>query len=38
MTIASRFASVADMEQILEMGFAEGITEAVNQIEGILAG
>jgi uncharacterized protein YndB with AHSA1/START domain len=38
MTIASRFASVGDMEQILERGFAEGITEAVNQIEGILAG
>ena len=38
MTIASRFASVGDMEQILEMGFAEGITEAVNQIEAILAG
>jgi uncharacterized protein YndB with AHSA1/START domain len=37
MTIASRFASVGDMEQILEMGFAEGITEAVNQIEAILA-
>ena len=38
MTIASRFASVGDLEQILERGFAEGITLAVNQIEAILAG
>ena len=38
MTISTRFASVADMDQILAMGMEEGITEALNQIESVLAG
>jgi uncharacterized protein YndB with AHSA1/START domain len=38
MVISSRFASVADMEQILAMGMEEGMTEALNQIEAVLAG
>ena len=38
MTIVTRFSSVEDMERILAMGMEEGITAAVNQIDGILAG
>jgi len=38
MTIVTRFASVEDMERILAMGMEEGMTAAMNQIEGILAG
>ena len=38
MTIVTRFASVDDMERILAMGMEEGITAAVGQIDGILAG
>ena len=38
MTISTRFASVADMDQILAMGMEEGFTEALNQIEAVLAG
>ena len=38
MTIVSRFASVEDMERIIEMGMEEGFEAAVNQMEGILAG
>ena len=38
MTIVARFASVEDMERILTMGMEEGMTAALNQVEGILAG
>jgi len=38
MSIVTRFSSVEDMERILAMGMEEGITAAVNQIDGILAG
>ena len=38
MTIVTHFASVEDMERILTMGMEEGMTAAVNQMEGILAG
>ena len=38
MTIVTRFASVEDMERIIAMGMEEGITAAINQMEGILAG
>lgn len=37
MTITSRFASAEELQQLLEMGMAEGITLAVGQIDGILA-
>ena len=37
MTITSRFASIADMEQLLAMGQEEGMTLAVGQIDAILA-
>lgn len=37
MTITSRFASIADMEQLLVMGQEEGMTLAVGQIDAILA-
>ena len=37
MSIETRFASVEDMERILAMGMEEGITAAINQMEGILA-
>lgn len=36
MTIASRFNSIEDMEKLSEMGMEEGITLAVNQIDGLL--
>ncbi|MBS1843400.1 MAG: SRPBCC domain-containing protein [Actinobacteria bacterium] len=38
MSIQSRYASREGMEQVLEMGMEQGITEAVGQIDGILAG
>jgi uncharacterized protein YndB with AHSA1/START domain len=38
MTIVTRFPSVDDMQRILDMGMEEGITAAINQMEGILAG
>lgn len=38
MSIESIFASVEAMEQILAMGMEEGMTEAVEQIDMILAG
>lgn len=38
MTIVTRFASVEDMERIIAMGMEEGITAAINQMEGILVG
>ena len=37
MTITSRFASTADMEQLLVMGKEEGMGLAVRQIDAILA-
>jgi uncharacterized protein YndB with AHSA1/START domain len=37
MTIITRFASIADMEQLLGMGKAEGTRLAVGQIDAILA-
>lgn len=38
MSIETTFASVEAMEQVLAMGMEEGITLAVGQIDGILAG
>ena len=38
MIILTRFRSVEEMQRILDMGMEEGMTAAVNQIEGILAG
>jgi hypothetical protein len=38
MSIESRFSSREAMEQVVEMGMAEGITEAVGQIDGIVGG
>jgi hypothetical protein len=37
MTITCRFASIADMEQLLALGKAEGMSTAVGQIDAILA-
>ncbi len=37
-TLRTQFASVDDMERILAMGMEEGITAAIDQMEGILAG
>ena len=37
MTIASTFPDAAAMEQILAMGMEQGITEAVGQIDALLA-
>jgi uncharacterized protein YndB with AHSA1/START domain len=37
MSIESRFPSVAAMEQMLAMGMEQGLTEAVGQIDAILA-
>ena len=37
MSIESRFASVEAMEQLIAMGMEQGITEAVGQIDAILA-
>jgi uncharacterized protein YndB with AHSA1/START domain len=37
MTIATVFPNLEAMEQILAMGAEEGITQAIGQIEGILA-
>jgi uncharacterized protein YndB with AHSA1/START domain len=36
MTAVTRFASVAQMEMMLGMGMAEGMTAAVGQIDGLL--
>jgi len=38
MTVGITFATVEDMERILTMGMEEGFTQALNQIEAILAG
>ena len=37
MTIESRFPSVEAMEQVLAMGMEEGLTQALGQIDAILA-
>jgi hypothetical protein len=37
MSIESRYPSTQAMEQYLAMGMEEGLTEAVGQIDGILA-
>jgi uncharacterized protein YndB with AHSA1/START domain len=37
MSIESRFPSVEAMEQVLAMGMEEGLTQAVGQIDAILA-
>jgi uncharacterized protein YndB with AHSA1/START domain len=37
MTINTSFASVDDMEQILDMGHEEGMTAAIGQIDALLA-
>ncbi|CAN5131868.1 SRPBCC domain-containing protein [soil metagenome] len=37
MSIESQFASAEDMEKVLAMGMEEGMTEAIGQIEAILA-
>jgi hypothetical protein len=37
MSIESRFPSREAMEQLLAMGMEEGLTEAVGQIDAILA-
>jgi uncharacterized protein YndB with AHSA1/START domain len=38
MTVKSRFASIEQMEQLVQMGMVEGMTQAMGQIEDILAG
>jgi len=38
MSIESRFPSTEAMEQVLAMGMEEGLTQAVGQIDAILAG
>ena len=37
MSIESRFPSAEAMEQVLAMGMEEGLTQAVGQIDAILA-
>jgi len=37
MTITSAFRSVEHMEQLVQMGMVEGLTQAVDQIDSILA-
>lgn len=37
MTLTTAFASVEDMEQLVEMGMEEGLTLAVGQIDDVLA-
>jgi uncharacterized protein YndB with AHSA1/START domain len=36
MTVVSRFATEEQMQQLIEMGMAEGFTEAMGQIDGLL--
>lgn len=38
MTVASRFTTLEQMEQLVAMGMVEGMTGAMGQIDGILAG
>jgi uncharacterized protein YndB with AHSA1/START domain len=37
MTITSQFATLEQMEQLVQMGMAEGMTEAMGQMDAILA-
>lgn len=37
MTVTSTFASAADMERLLRMGMAEGMTQAMGQLDAALA-
>ena len=37
MTITTRYESASAMEKVLEMGMAEGITQALGQVDAILA-
>jgi uncharacterized protein YndB with AHSA1/START domain len=37
MTVASRFASLEQLEQVVGMGMVEGMTEAMGQIDAVLA-
>lgn len=37
MTMTSRFASIADMEQVIAIGWEEGMVLAVEQIDAIIA-
>jgi uncharacterized protein YndB with AHSA1/START domain len=36
MTVTSRFATLANMQQLLEMGMVEGMTEAMGQLDQVL--
>lgn len=38
MTMRSQFASAEELEQLLAMGMQEGLSAAVGQIDGVLAG
>jgi uncharacterized protein YndB with AHSA1/START domain len=37
MTLTSGFASLQDMEQLINMGMAEGLTQAMGQLDDVLA-
>ena len=38
MTVTSKFASAEQMQELLQMGMVEGMTEAMGQIDAVLAG
>jgi uncharacterized protein YndB with AHSA1/START domain len=38
MTVTSRFATVEQMEQLVQMGMVEGMTQAMDQLDRLLAG
>jgi uncharacterized protein YndB with AHSA1/START domain len=38
MTVTSRFATVEQMEQLVEMGMVDGMTQAMGQLDRLLAG
>ncbi len=38
MTVTSQFATLEQMEKLVAMGMVEGITQAMGQIDGVLAG
>jgi len=37
MTVTSKFATVEQMQQLVQMGMVEGMTQAMEQIDGVLA-
>jgi uncharacterized protein YndB with AHSA1/START domain len=37
MTVTSQFATVEQMEQLVQMGMVEGMTQAMGQIDDVLA-